>query len=159
MNDLKDLLLVFLFFLLFLLLIPVGIILFLIIAPISWYKEKLFRKEYQAYLHELEGKNFFCYNNRRKGRAYIESEIIPDLPQGVEVLFLNGRKLESGPYKKEFLSRAFYEFKHYNRFPQLLKIREGKAYDASLNHELFLCVNQDKSRMLWENKIQEFFNH
>jgi len=157
MNDLKDLLLVFLLFILFLLILPVALILFLIISPILWYQEKLFQKEYQAYLQELEGKNFFCYNNRRKGKEYIENEIIPDLPQGVEVLFLNGRELQSGPYKKEFMSRAFYEFKHYSRFPQLLKIREGKAYDASLNHELFLCVNQGKSRSIWEEKLNKFY--
>ncbi|MDW3652622.1 MAG: hypothetical protein R8P61_36430 [Bacteroidia bacterium] len=158
MNELKDLFLVFLFFLLFLLAVPLFILLFLILSPLFWYQERIFKKKYQAYLRELEGKNFFCYNNRKKGRNYIEEEILPYLPIGIEVLFLNGRDLESEPYTKEFMSRVFHEFKYYSRFPQLLKIRDGKAYDASLNQELFLCLNQAKSRALWEEKMLEFFS-
>ncbi|MEL6255850.1 MAG: hypothetical protein AAFR87_27850 [Bacteroidota bacterium] len=55
MNILKDLLLVFLFFLLFLLPVPLLVILLLIFSPLIWYQERVFIKKYEAYLWELEG--------------------------------------------------------------------------------------------------------
>lgn len=138
-------------------LIAIAIPLFIIISPFLWIKEKKFNQEYLEYLKTIEGTNFFCYNNRKKGREYIEKQIIPNLPEEVEVIFLNGRKIESDPYEQKYLSRAFSGFKNYTRFPQLLKIRNGEAIDCSLNSELFNCINQGADENRIYTKMIDFF--
>ncbi|KXX66631.1 hypothetical protein [Flammeovirga sp. SJP92] len=140
--------------------IVMGIILLpftLVATPFLWLQNKTSKKDYEDYLKEIDGKNFFCYNNREKGKDFITNEVLPFLPDNIEILFLNGRKVESGVYNRLFISEAFYQFKNYNRFPQLLKIRNGKAIDISLNHELFECINQKKDKQLIFNKIDIFF--
>ncbi|MDN5217337.1 hypothetical protein QQ020_35010 [Fulvivirgaceae bacterium BMA12] len=128
----------------------------IILAPFGWLQDRQFNREYQQYLKTIEGKNFFCYNNRKKGFDYIQTQILPRLPKEVEPLFLNGKSIESN-YESRFISKAFYSFQHYSRFPQLLKIRNGKAVDCSLNAELFNCLNHGKDQELIFNKIEVFF--
>lgn len=66
------------------LLILIGIILLpvaLILIPIIWFKDQKFDKEFNDYLKSIDGKIFFCFNNRRKGFDYIKTEIIPKIHQ------------------------------------------------------------------------------
>jgi hypothetical protein len=140
--------------------IAIGIVflpLLLLYLPVAWIKNKRFEKEFTAYLKEINGKNFFCYNNRRKGFDYIKNEILPFLPSGVEPIFLNGKQIESDIYDTRYISKVFYSFKNYNRFPQILKIRNGKMIDCSVNREMFACINQGKDKEVLFNKIECFF--
>lgn len=129
----------------------------LIASPFNWFADRKFNKEYSEYLNRIDGANFFCYNNRKKGRKYIEEQIIPNLPNEVEVIFLNGRKIESNKYESKYLSKAFYKFKNYSRFPHLMKIRDGKAIDCSLNSELFNSINQGADENRIYSKMNQFF--
>ena len=157
MKTIKNILSAILIGILFLCLIIIVIPFFIIVSPFLWVKDKRFKKEYNEYLQTIEGKNFFCYNNRKNGREYIEEQIIPNLPSEVEVVYLNGRKIESQMYEPKYLSKAFYGFKNYTKFPQLLKIRRGKAIDCSLNSELFNCLNQGKNANEIFLKMNDFF--
>ena len=157
MKTLKNILIGIPFGILALSLVILAIPFCIIILPISWIREKIYKKKYKEYLLTIEGKNFFCYNNRKKERKYIEEQIIPNLPEEVEIIFLNGKTIESDKYDSGHLSRAFYNFKNYTRFPQLLKIRNGEPVDISLNKEMFDCLNQGKSESNIFNKINSFF--
>ena len=147
--------------------IPIGILalsmlviaipIFIIVGPVLILQEQKFIKDYKEYLRSIDGSNFLCYNNRKKGRTYIEEQIIPNLPSKVEILFLDGQNIVSGKYEKKYMSRAFYNFSNYTRFPQLLKIRDGKAIDCSLNGELFRCINQGADKSVIDRKINDFF--
>ena len=157
MKTVKNILIAIPIGILVLCLIVIALPFFIIASPFLWIREKKFKKEYLEYLETIDGCNFFCYNNRKKGRQYIEEEVIPNLPDEVEVLFLNGRKIESDKYETKFLSRAFYGFKNHTRFPQLLKIRNGETIDSSINAELFHCINQDGDEKELYSKIADFF--
>ena len=56
----------------FILFLPIMAILF----PINSFQRKRFEKKYAEFLIENNGVNFFCYNNRKKSKEYIEQNII-----------------------------------------------------------------------------------
>lgn len=115
----------------------------LVVQPFIWMGNKIREQQFKAYLPQLEGKNFFCYNNKIKSLDFIEHDILPNLSESVEVIFLNGRTPESA-YEQEYISQALYRFKNYHGFPHLLKIRNGSTFDESLNNELFNVIQQNK---------------
>lgn len=119
--------------------------------------ERKHRRAYNDFLVALEGKNFFCYNNKEKSLEYVQTDIIPLLPKTVEPIFLNGRHIVSDKYEPFLLSSMFYRFKNYKGFPQLVKIRSGAAIDMSLNNELFSCMNEGKSKSILIDKMKDFF--
>lgn len=128
----------------------------LIVKPFVWFGNRIRRKQFQNYLKQLEGKNFFCYNNKSNSLEYLRQHIIPNLPASVEVIFLNGKKPESD-YERKFISHALYKLKDYQGFPHLLKVRNGNAIDKSLNNELFNTINQNKPVEELMLKIIDFF--
>ena len=128
----------------------------LVISPFNWWSRKNFDKKYKAYLQSIDGKNFFCYNNRRNGHGFIVENILPKLPGHVETIYLDGKEVQSD-YEQKFISNAFYEFKNYARFPHLLKIRNGKVVDCSINSEVFQCMNQGAEETVVFSKIEVFF--
>ncbi|MEM6801317.1 MAG: hypothetical protein AAF696_07920 [Bacteroidota bacterium] len=115
------------------------------------------RLKYDDFLKRYEGKNFFCYNNRRKSLSFIREEILPQLGEDVHVLYLEGKEIRSEDIDHFFIYRSFYSFRHYSRFPHLLKIRNGKAEDLSVNQELFQCLDQGKDLSVIFNKMHTFF--
>lgn len=126
------------------------------IIPIGHFQRKKFEKKYAEFLNENNGKNFFCYNNRKKSKQYIEEDILPNLSDGIEVVYLNGKRIES-EYSSEFISEALYGLKHYNKFPHLMKIRNGKLIDISINNPFYAAMNMNKSKIEFLNKINMFF--
>lgn len=105
---------------------------------------------------ENNGKNFFCYNNRKNSKKYIENEIISNLKNGIEIVYLNGKKVES-EFNAVFISEALYELKNYNQFPHLMKIRNGKLIDKSVNNPSYNVLNLRKPKEELLTKINQFF--
>lgn len=145
------------------LLILVGIVVFtislpffIISLPFIWINELRFHKGYTRYINSLEGKNFFCYNNKATSKLFIEQEIIPNLPDSIEIIYLNGRTPESN-YEKKYISRILYQFKNYQGFPQLLKIRNNKLIDASIRGDVFNSINQNKAPEKLFRKLLDFY--
>lgn len=128
----------------------------LIAQPFIWIGNLIRERQFQEYLTRLEGKNFFFYNNKSKSLDFIETNILPNLPKSVEVIFLNGRTPES-PYERKFISHALYRLKDYHGFPHLLKIRNGLTFDKSLNNELFNTIEQNKSTNELFEQMTNFF--
>ena len=137
---------------LFILMLPIIII----SMPFLYFQRKRFEKKYSEFLTENNGKNFFCYNNRKNSKKYIEDEIIPNLTDGIEIVYLNGKKVES-EYNAEFISEALYKLKNYSRFPHLMKIRNGKLIDKSINNPFYNVLNLNKPKNELLTKINRFF--
>ena len=149
--------------LVFVLFVIVGIPIFvlslhllLILYPIQYLQRRRFEKKYSDFLSEINGKNFFCYNNRRNSKKYIEEEILPNLTDGIEIVYLNGKKVESN-YNVEFISQALYKLKNYGQFPHLMKIRNGKLIDKSINNPFYNMLNRNTSKNEFLTKINRFF--
>ena len=128
----------------------------IIFIPIEHFNRKKFEKKYAEFLNENNGKNFFCYNNRKNSKQYIEEDILPNLNDGIEIVYLDGKKVES-EYNVEFISEALYKLKNYNRFPHLMKIRNGKLIDKSINNPFYNVLNLNKPKNELLTKINLFF--
>lgn len=129
---------------------------YFLMTPFFYFRRKKNEKEYSAFLIEQNGKNFFCYNNRKKSKQFIEEVIIPHLSKDIEIIHLNGRKIES-KYPKEFISNILHSFKTYNKFPHLVKVRNGKLVDKSINNIFYLILNQNKPQSRLQTEINLFF--
>lgn len=125
--------------------------------PFSYYKRKKFEKQYSEFLKLNEGVNFFCYNNRKKSNQFIENEIIPNLKNDIEIVYLNGKKIETKNYRIDFISKALFSLKYYSKFPHLMKIREGKLIDKSINSLFYSIKNQNKSKDKLLEVVNDFF--
>lgn len=158
MKSIREILNLLPFGILGIILLIIFIPFWIVLLPILLIIDYKFKKKYNQYLNTIEGRNFFCYNNRKKGKVFIENEIIPLLPLNVEIVYLNGREIETEGFNKRFLSHSFYQFKNYSKFPQLLKIRNGKTIDISINNLLHNTISQNKTPNNLIKKIEEFFD-
>ncbi len=120
-------------------------------------KEQAFLKAYQPFLASLEGKNFFCYNNRNNSLAYIEQQILPQLNGNIQLIFLDGQTPVSD-YPPAFMARLLLTAKHYQRFPHLIKIRDGQVLDKSINNAFYNGMNQGKDIGLLLGEMDVFFS-
>ena len=106
--------------------------LLIIFWPISYIHTKIADRKLEKYLLQLGDKNFFCYNNRKDAKDFIEKELLPKLDKNIELIYLDGREPKS-KYEKEQISWTLYKLKKYTRFPHLLKVRGGQIIDESIN--------------------------
>jgi hypothetical protein len=128
----------------------------LVISAIHYFRRKKFQKNYAEFLKQHNGKNYFCYNNRKNSKKYIENEIIPNFTGEIEIVYLNGKKIES-EHHVEFISRALFKLKNYSRFPHLMKIRDGKLIDKSVNNVFYNVLNLNKPKDELVSQINRFF--
>lgn len=148
----------FVFFILFGFVVLIVSIPFIILSiPFTYQNRKKFKEEYFRFLIKNNGKNFFCYNNRKNSKDFIEIEIIPKLNSSIEIIYLNGKVVESGNYPKEYASYALRDLKYYSKFPHLMKIRDGEVIDKSINSIFYSIKNQNKCKEYLFNEINSFF--
>lgn len=121
------------------------ILIFLAIIIYGWYKKRN-KPQNSAPINfsNLNGENIFCYNNSKRSQTYIEQEILPLLSENIKIIYLNGKVPESS-YSELDTRLLLLQLRNYDRFPHLIKIREGTALDISINNEMFNCINQNKS--------------
>lgn len=130
---------------------------FVLGLPFWYYQRKRSEKAYAGFLKLYEGANFFCYNNRKNSQEFTERALIPELDPRIAIVFLEGRTVKSADYPEAFLSMALYRLKHYSRFPHLMKIREGKMIDMSINSLFFAVKNQGQAIEKLLKKVHDFF--
>ncbi|MEO6524005.1 MAG: hypothetical protein ABIN91_20140 [Mucilaginibacter sp.] len=137
--------------------IAVGLLLSAIIVFL-FYQSKQTAAKWPAsnYLLELEGKNFFCYNNKKDVQDAIEIILIPLLASNFEIIFLNGKNPESD-YEEWLIKHILYNFKHYSKFPHLFKVRNGEIIELSINNEFYNTIDQNKPMSALINIIDAFF--
>lgn len=126
--------------------IPLSILfipLILIFLIFEFFQKKRFKKRYYNYLLSIEGKKFFCYNNRKNNHHYIEKNIIPNLNSDIEHVFLEGKNLKS-EYIQEYISHMVAAVSDRKGFPYLIKISNGKAIDKSMNNDFYNFKSQNK---------------
>ena len=134
----------------------VALLLAAIWAPFASMQQRAFKRNAQAYIASLEGANFFCYNNRKSSQAFIESEILPLLPSSVDVVFLDGKRVESA-YTKHYISHMLYSLKHYAGYPHLIRIRNGKVEEKSINNQFFNHLRDKQPMDGLLDEISTFF--
>jgi hypothetical protein len=137
----------------------VWILLLYIVILISRKQRKPTQKvdiEYQEALLELEGKNFFCYNNKQDVQYAIEIVLIPQLAPNFEIIFLNGKNPESD-YDEWLIKQILYNLKHYSKFPHLFKVRNGEIVELSINNEFYNTIDQKKPMNGLIQTIDRFF--
>ena len=156
LRNIKDILLAIILGIPLVILIILISPLILISIPFTYLERKRFEENYAEFLIEMNGKNFFCYNNRKNSKEFIEQNIIPNLTDGIEIVYLNGKKIES-EYPSEFISQALYKLANYNRFPHVMKIRNGKLIDKSVNNPFYNVLNLNKPKTELLNQINQFF--
>lgn len=74
----------------------------------------------------------------------------------IEIIYLNGKVIES-KYPKEFISQALYKLQNYYRFPHLMKTRNGKLIDKSVNSPFYNVLNLTKPKSELLDQINYFF--
>ncbi len=127
-------------------------------SPFTYYNRKKFEKQYSEFLVQNNDMNFFCYNNRKNSKEFIENEIIPNMKNNIEIVYLNGKKIETKNYPIDFISKALYNLKNYSKFPHLMKIRDGKLVDKSINTLFYSIKNQNISKDKLLTEVNDFFD-
>lgn len=122
------------------LLLPLIVIYF----PFLFFQRKRFKKRYSNYLLTIEGKKFFCYNNRKNNHHYIEKNILPNLTNDIEPVFLEGKRIRNED-NGEYLSHMLLNVSKRKGFPYIIKISNGKALDISINNEFHNFKSQNKN--------------
>lgn len=113
-------------------------------------------QEYREFMLSIEGGNFMCYTNKKKSRAFIEREIIPILPEGTSILFLEGKQLHSD-FGVKLNYRFLYQVRYGNDFPTLIKIRNSEMIRRSINNEVYNVMNNGKQINRLSDTIDDFF--
>lgn len=114
-------------------------------------------RKYKQFLKEQEGKQFFCYNNRKKNVHFIQKEVLPKLPDQVTILYLEGKNLVPEP-ETEFFSYMIANIKNKVGFPYLLKIENGQLIDKSVNNTCFNVIAKTKELDFLLAEINAFYN-
>jgi len=136
----------------------IGIVLILSILFLYRYKATINKHPASQSFTELEGKNFFCYNNKKNVKDAIEIILLPQLSPNFEVIFLNGKTPESD-YDDLLIKLIFYRFKDYSKFPHLFKIRNGEIIELSINNEFYNTIDQKKPMSGLIYIIDNFFHN
>ena len=122
----------------------------------SYFDNLTFNRKYNDYLRTIDGTNFFCYNNRTNSKNFIEKNILPILTPDIRVIYLDG-KMPKSDYDQRFISKALYSIEDRKGFPYLLKIKDGKFIDKSINNEFYNTMNQNKDIGQLSKKIISFY--
>ena len=131
---------------LFIILIPLFVLFIPFIAVVSifdFFQIKRFKKRYTNYLLSIEGKKFFCYNNRKNNHHYIEKNIIPNL-RDIESIFVESKHIRND-HDKQYISYMLSNVSDRKGSPYLIKISNGKALDKSISNEFHNFKSQNKN--------------
>ncbi|MDP6044940.1 MAG: hypothetical protein QGG25_04980 [Phycisphaerae bacterium] len=121
---------------------PPGLFVILLVTELRDKKEaEALQLEHERILRTIEGQEFFCYTSRQRSRDWVESNVLPQLAEDVQVIFLDG-KTPKCPLPQHFIS---YALRHLDNvgFPNVMIAANGKMLDASLHHELYNAINQN----------------
>ncbi|MDP8052309.1 hypothetical protein QJU23_07730 [Pasteurella atlantica] len=119
---------------------------------------KALENQFNENLEKYNGQNFFCYNERKQQHLFIENEILPDLAPNISIIYLDKNKQIHSTKNQNLASNLLFHLKNYTKFPHLLKIREGKIIDKSINNMFFSVVNQTLDKKVLFNEINDFYN-
>lgn len=154
-SKLRGLLEVATIILVLIIIIPIVVCLSPIFMINDYFEGLSFNKKYNKYLSKIDQTKFFCYSSRRDSRTFIEKNILPLLGSDINVLFLNGKNVESN-YEKKFMTKVLYSLKDKKGFPYIIKIHQGEVLNCSLNNEVYNTMVQQKSIEPLIQKINSF---
>jgi hypothetical protein len=118
----------------------------LVTASFQDKKRKEFLKRYELFLKENEGKEFFCYTNRKNSREVIEMEVLPKLDISIQVIRIDGKQPITS-LDESYISHALYNIKNIG-FPNVMKVVKGQLVDYSLHNEMYNAINSGRESEL-----------
>jgi len=131
-------------------------LLFILLVIIVNLKTIKSEKEYADFLGTIEGIKFFCYNNRKKNKEFIETTILPTLSSDIKIIYVDG-KIPKSDYDQNFISTLLYSIKDRKGFPYLLKISNGQLVDKSISQDFYKTMNQNKDIRHLNENINSFY--
>lgn len=147
-------------FLLALVAIALGFVFiaFLIYVSISsYFADRKFKEEYEAFLSRVSGTHFFFYNSRRSSVSFAREAVVPLLGPTIKVVFVDGEDIDVGNDSR-FISHMLYGVKHKKGFPYLIKIDKGRPLDYSVNNLFYNTMNGKKPIQPLLKRIDAFYN-
>ena len=107
-------------------------------------------------LEKFDGEKFFCFNNNKRSLNFIENEIIPNLNNKINIIFLEGKKANSSTIDNILASKLLLKIRQREGFPYILKISNGEILAKSINNELFNTINQNKDTLKLIDTINNY---
>lgn len=159
MKHFYDKVVIVLFFVIMIPLLLVFIVIFFLFLPFLYFidipnrkRKKQFLLEYSLYLKEIEGSVFFCYSNRKNTLTPIQEIVIPKLDKSINIVFLNGRSLQTN-HNIKFISHAIH-MKSVKGFPFIMKVINSEMKYVSLHDELYSAINKKSSFDYFLEKVK-----
>ena len=122
----------------------------------AYFSDRSFEKEYKLYLERMNGACFFCYNSRKSSVEFARDIIIPALEPNVQVVFVDGKDVQSGDDSK-YISKILYSIQERKGFPYLLKIKDSQVFDMSVNNQFYSILIGRKSITPLLERINAFY--
>lgn len=134
-----------------LLLLIIGAVVLLLASPfiaVFLWREKQAtakeREEFNQFLAQNEGACFFVYNNKRSVQQYIETVVLPQLPQHVKVICSDGH-LATSISERYLLNSCNTQ----GGMPYVVVITNGQPVATSVNNRLYAAIqHNDAERVL-----------
>jgi hypothetical protein len=123
----------------FILLIPIAIL----IWPFSYLYDKKTEAEFRSFLAEKEGLELFVYTSRKNSQNYIENKILPNLPDKMVVVFLDGKTPRTRNLAEDRTSQILYRMKNIG-FPTVIRIANSGIKNISLKKEFHNIRSQQR---------------
>ncbi|BBM83318.1 hypothetical protein [Candidatus Uabimicrobium amorphum] len=111
-----------------------------------------YMEEYNAFLEEIEGQEFFFYTPKKSSLAFIEEQILPNLSKDVAPVFFSGKECNS-ELPEEWIRFMLYQNRR--QYPFLLKVKKGRVLGVSLHHELHGKVLSQQNHQLFLDIIEQ----
>ncbi|MBS1592779.1 MAG: hypothetical protein JST90_00535 [Bacteroidetes bacterium] len=147
-------------FALFCIIILLIVVVMLPFMPFIWLAERrrmaTFQKGYHAFLHQINGHMIFCYNSRTNSSGFVKEKILPLLPPGVHIVYLNGGVPESD-YESVYISNVIHSLAGQGGFPYLLKVRDGQLYHHSVNTQVYSMIHKNKISDQHMSEILDYY--
>jgi hypothetical protein len=126
------------FAILFVLLLP----LMLILTIHDGIHSAKFKKQYDVFLQQNDGAEFFCYTNRQNSEHFVQTHVLPSLDPTINVIHLVDRNPITH-YEQAFISHMLLNIRQVG-FPNIMKVSNNAVLDISLHNELYSTTNQNK---------------
>ena len=120
-------------------------------------KDSFDYNKYEDYLKTIEGTKFFCYNSKTNRHRYVKKHILHLLPSDVKIIYINGRRPIT-EYDSKYIKKALESIKDKKGYPYLLKIRNGKLLNKSMNEVFYNTLHEKESIETLIEQINYFYD-
>jgi hypothetical protein len=139
--------------LIFILLLPVLIPLFVVGIIVNWIKDVKFK----LFLSRNEGAAYFFYTDRESSEKYVKEEILPSIPEHVRIVYCGDNVLVIFGEERAFDTAVLASVAKKGGFPMLVKVRSGKVVFESINRNVYRSVVRRAAPTLALRQVRAFY--